>query len=77
MIRVAECEDLPEFERNRKRRGIYHASNFTRDSCATKKRFKDLEEAKAFVRRVKGLYGYEIRAYVCPVCGGCHTAKRR
>lgn len=48
-----------------------HWNNGTWLACGKKKKFKTLQKAEACAEQ------YNQRAYVCPHCGGFHTASKK
>lgn len=51
-------------------------SNFKRKSCGAKKRFRDRQQAKAAVSRIRTVSKF-MRYYKCDICQGYHLASER
>jgi hypothetical protein len=64
-------DDLPSFEKTRKRRRAHPARNGQRNRmCTGKKRYHNQDHAKQCGR----IYGYST--YYCWLCNGWHLTKR-
>lgn len=48
-----------------------------KSACKAKLRYDTEEKAKAAADRASTFYSEEVKAYLCPICQGWHTTKKK